>query len=462
VKGAHRAAEAGLLLWLVAVVFGRNRIFRQPLVLPLLFYVLFSGISTALSAEPLLSWDRMKIVCLVLVAVLFAQNLKTLRQAKIMAAVLVVSAVLTSALTFWQMTWGVGVAVNAVPRDSAVAKAGLAPGDIIAAVGSKRLRTPDGFRKLIQNAAPGTALQLRLLRGNIATPLERITVRTSREDVMAAGLLSPSLSRGRPPRAQGTMAHYMVYAEILLQFALLTWGLAVASQRHNPRMCFLLVLATVAITGALALTKTRSALGAVLVVAMVVVLMAAGRRFRLTALAAFAVLAILGTIWIHHSRGFAWIDMRDPGTQYRVSAWKDGLQLVRQHPWFGVGMESIRTHWQQWHMQTFATFHVQQHFHSTWIQLAAERGLLATAAWTWFVVGYLAYLLRLARRARKQDWFAYGIVLGTLAAMLGFLVESVVQYNLGEEQAVVTLWFLAGMSFAVDRLLRAQENAQPS
>jgi O-antigen ligase len=323
------------------------------------------------------------------------------------------------------------------------------------------VRTPDSFRKLIQKAAPGTALQLHLRRGNIATPLERITVGTRSEDVVAAGLLSPSaLSRGRPPRAQGTMAHYMVYAEILLQFALLTWGLAVASQRRNPRLCFLLVLATVAITGALALTKTRSALGAVLVVAMVVVLMAAGRRFRLTALAAFALLAILGTVWIHHSRGFAWIDMRDPGTQYRISAWRDGLQLVRQHPWFGVGMESIRTHWREWHMQTFATFHVQQHFHSTWIQLAAERGLLATAAWIWFVVGYLVFLLRLARRIRRQDWFAYGIVLGTLAAMLGFLVESVVQYNLGEEQAVVTLWFLAGMTFAIGRLLRTREAAQ--
>jgi hypothetical protein len=37
--------------------------------------------------------------------------------------------------------------------------------------------------------------------------------------------------------------------------------------------------------------------------------------------------------------------------------------------------------------------------------------------------------------------------------MLGFLIESVVQYNLGEQQVVAALWFFAGMAFAADRVV---------
>src|SRR5205085_11231418 len=96
--------------------------------------------------------------------------------------------------------------------------------------------------------------------------------------------------------------------------------------------------------------------------------------------------------------------------------WQDGLRLVRQHPWFGVGMETVRTHWQEWNIRGFALYHVVSHFHSTFLQIAVERGLTTLAAWLWFVVAYLVFLLRLVRKARPTGGMAAGLAAGVLAA----------------------------------------------
>src|SRR5437588_3111134 len=78
IKGAQHAWKLAFLIWLAKLIIQRKRPFPVPLylLLPLTAYVLLSGISTALSPDPTLSWDRMKIVCLVLVGLLFAANLK--------------------------------------------------------------------------------------------------------------------------------------------------------------------------------------------------------------------------------------------------------------------------------------------------------------------------------------------------------------------------------------------------
>jgi O-antigen ligase len=460
VKGAHHAYEAALILWLSTVLFGDKAILRQPLVAPMLLYLVFSAVSTALSPDPLLSWDRMKIVGLMLVCVVVAQNLKSLQQIKWIVAALVLGAMLSAGITAWQMMAGIGLEVRNLRPASALFHAGIGPGDTITSINGHRVRTAEQLRTELGRLPVRSRVDVVVLHW---APFQRLTLSIAGIDLVNSGLLDPgAVIPGIPERALGTFPHYAVYAELLLQLSLFTWGLVVAAYSKDRRLAAALLVTFAAMAAALAATKTRSALGALLIAALVVVWLATERRARIASLPLFAVLFLAATLWVHHSRGFKWIDMRDPGTQYRIMIWKDGMHLVKQHPWFGVGMETVRVHWREWHVQAYAYFNSQSHFHSTWVQLAAERGLLALAAWVWFVVAYLVFLARLIRRTRTVDWFAYGIALGTMSAMIGFLIESVVQYNLGEEQVVVTLWFFAALTFAVDRIISADAQAGPA
>ena len=132
--------------------------------------------------------------------------------------------------------------------------------------------------------------------------------------------------------------------------------------------------------------------------------------------------------------------------------WEDGIRLVREHPWFGVGMETVRVHYREWNIRGFIQYNVQSHFHSTFLQIAVERGIPALLAWLWFGVAYFVFLWRLIRRLATQSRFASGAAAGALAAFLAFSFTSLFHYNLGEESLAMILFFYFGIAVAIDRM----------
>jgi O-antigen ligase len=156
-------------------------------------------------------------------------------------------------------------------------------------------------------------------------------------------------------------------------------------------------------------------------------------------------------------RGLNLIDSTDPGTDYRLLMWRDGLRLIKSHPLFGVGMNSIRDSWWKFDLAAYKKYGVRLDFHSTPIQLAVESGLLVLLAWLALMGVYWVMLARLVAHARRQeDATLYGIALGVLGGTSGFLTSSPVHYNFGDSIAVLLFWFLAGMALALRRHLSAE------
>jgi putative inorganic carbon (HCO3(-)) transporter len=156
---------------------------------------------------------------------------------------------------------------------------------------------------------------------------------------------------------------------------------------------------------------------------------------------------------MRHARRTEWINRNDSGTQFRVLMWKDGLRLVGQHPWFGVGMETVRVHFRDWNIHGFIQYNVRSHFHSTFLQIAVERGIPALLAWLWFGGAYLIFLLRLIARSSGRERFACSVAVGALAGFVAFTFTSFFHYNLGEESLAMIFFFYFGLAVAIDRLL---------
>lgn len=456
IKGAQHAWKLAFLLWLVQLVFDRRRPFPQPLTAPLLAYITLSGISTALTADPILSWDRMKIVCLVLVGVLFAQTLKRLSQVRILVLLLFLSALAAAAFTAWQYTYGIGVQIKQVPSGSPLARAGIRSNDIIAGIDGKSVHSPQQLMQQITAKSQWSPLDLKLLRGY---PLEKVAVTVSRDSFVRSGLGTQQLvlARGKPIRAQGQLRHYVVFAEMLMQLACLAWAvlLAMGPKARGWRVLSAVVFASVTI--ALMFTETRAAMAGLAVGCFVAVLLLTKHSSKRWAIYALLLLIVIAVFWTRYVRHVQWIDLNDTGTHFRVLMWEDGLRLIGQHPWFGIGMESVRTYWRQWNIRGFAQYHVVSHFHCTFLQIAVDRGLTTLAAWLWFVVAYLIFLVGLIGRARTQSKFAAGVVAGALAGFVAFQVTSVVHYNLGEEPLATILFFYFGVAVAIDRMLNDKE-----
>jgi O-antigen ligase len=117
-------------------------------------------------------------------------------------------------------------------------------------------------------------------------------------------------------------------------------------------------------------------------------------------------------------------------------------------------METIRNHWTEWNIRAYTFFHDESHFHSDMMQIAVERGLPALAAWLWFVIAYLIFLLRLIRKTRQRSRFATGVVAGVLASFVAFQTTALVHYDLGIESVAMILFFYFGLAMAIDRMVQ--------
>jgi len=451
IKGAERSWKLALVLWLVKLAVERARPFKQPLAAPLIAFVVLSAISTMLSPDPLLSWDRMKFVCLFLAGIVVAQNIQRLAQIRWLLILLVLSGFTTTLFTGWQYTYGIGVLIKDVPMANLLGKAGVRPNQIITAVDGQKVHSPEDLVGRLRSLPPNTPIQIEYIPYLDSRPT---TLTTTPEDFHHAGLGTPamSLARGKPWRAQGTLGHYVVFAEMLMQLGCMAFALLLASERGQTLWKLVFAIAFAAITAALLLTETRAAVGGLVIGCLIMLLLLEQGRRRWFAVVALVAILASATLWIQRTRGVQWVDRNDISTHFRVLMWEDGVRLVREHPWFGVGMESVRNHWLEWNIRGFIQYHVRSHFHSTFLQIAVERGIPALLAWLWFCIAYIVLLVRLVARLRAHSRFACVISAGLLAAFVAFNFTSFFHYNLGEESLAMVLFFFYGLAMAIERI----------
>src|SRR5215211_9371544 len=104
-------------------------------------------------------------------------------------------------------------------------------------------------------------------------------------------------------------------------------------------------------------------------------------------------------------------------------------------------MDAMQLHWSEWGFPGKDMLHL----HSTPLQLAFDRGLPVLALWLWMMIAFWLTIARAERSAADlSDTNRYGILLGTLGALTGFLISSLVNYNYGDAEVVMMFWFLMG------------------
>jgi O-antigen ligase len=458
IKGAERAWKIALVLWLIKLAVGRMRPFWQPLAAPLLAYAVLTAISTALSPEPGLSWDRVKIACLYLAGIVVAQNLKRLSQVRWLVLVFLFSGLVAAAFTGWQYTYGIGVRLVALPESSHLYQQGIHPNDIITQINGWSVHTAEQLREEVARVPADSAITVKVIRFFDVRPT---VVTVTSQDFSNAGLGTNAmqLERGKPYRAQGTLGHYVVFAEMLMQIGCLAWALLLVTDLRQKGRWIAFGSVFLAVTAALLMTGTRAAIAGLVVGCLLSLLMLRRGVLRWAAVGALIGVLAGATAWIQHSRGVSWVDHSDISTQFRVLMWQDGLRLVKEHPWFGVGMETVRLHWMEWNIRGFIQYHVMSHFHSTYLQIAVERGIPALLAWLWFCGVYLVFLVRLLARVGPKDRFTAGIVSGIFAGFSAFALTGFFHYNLGEESLAMTIFFFYGLAIAIDRITSNDEGS---
>jgi putative inorganic carbon (hco3(-)) transporter len=124
---------------------------------------------------------------------------------------------------------------------------------------------------------------------------------------------------------------------------------------------------------------------------------------------------------------------------------RQGVTMIRAHPLTGVGPNMVERVYEE-HRDPTAPEHANPHLHNVPMQIAAERGLLALAAFAWFLVAASTDLLRLLRHSRYKCLPATA-----LAAIAGMLAAGLFEYNFGDSEFLMLFLVLLTLPFAAER-----------
>ena len=464
----------GMVLWLTRFLAKpAPRLYRTPLDYALFGFFILTGVSALFSYEPLVSVGKLRAASLFTIVYLVAENIPSLRVARLLAFTLIASCMVNVFLTAGQLSLGKGVKVEGVSAGSPLKRAifhtrtlvkptPIEDGDIVWEVDGVRVDNASDLAAML--AHMGTqAAKVRIYRVEWTPTLEvprglMINGSTPEQQLGIA-----SWSRGRDWRATGFYGHWVTYAEVLQLIASLALGLFLATPRKLSSGGSALLVALAGLLFALGMTVTRASWAGFLVSAVVMLSMSVSRRTLIVVGACAIPLVLGGLLVLRSKRSVSFIDTQDQSTTWRETEWREGTHLFLSSPrhWVvGVGMDSLKAHWLEWGLFEGGKIPMG-HMHSNLLQLALERGAPALIVWLLLLGTYARMLWRVIRKVEVNgnddcSWVDRGICLGALGGLVGFFTSGLVHYNWGDSEVVMVLFLIMGLTLAVNEFINSR------
>jgi O-antigen ligase len=246
-------------------------------------------------------------------------------------------------------------------------------------------------------------------------------------------------------RIKGPFSHYMIFAGwVLLAVVVLLGEMLLSHERQRWWLGVPVALGT----SALVLSYTRNAW--VGLAAAVLLLAVVWRRWLLVVIP-----AVLVALWLllprpFIERGFSVFDLRQPANYDRLCMTMSGLQMIRDHPFTGVGPGMVRRLYPLYRRDDAPRWSVP-HLHNNPVQIAAERGLPALAAYLWLLGAFFTVTWRSLPRLPVERRAGVG---AAMAAMLAMTVAGLFEYNFWSApvQYATLVIMGAGMGRAEERV----------
>lgn len=323
-----------------------------------------------------------------------------------------------------------------------------------------------GFLSMVFSLDPGWSLQRGgEMFGLVTLPLALLWIRDSKrlrlvmDGIVVMGALSALWGLGQfftgygdlGQRIRGPFSHYMTFAGLLLMANLV---LLARFACRRPRLGDWRWIACVAITAALLGSLTRSSWVALAITLFILVLVRRPRSPLVWTPVAIVALSLLaGPV---RERVASIVDFQDPSNYDRLSMLDAGLEMVSERPFFGLG-PGMAERLYPIYRPLAAPRHTVPHLHNTYLEIAAERGLIGLGAYLWLLGSALLASYRGYRKCsrasppmaspRYEELF-----LGSFLALVGFSLAGLFEANWLDTEVQRVALFLIAVPF----LLKAQ------
>jgi len=136
---------------------------------------------------------------------------------------------------------------------------------------------------------------------------------------------------------------------------------------------------------------------------------------------------------------------------FRFVVWRTGIEMIRAHPWFGLGPEEIKLQFDRYvppDIPRPLPTGFYGHLHNIYLHYAAERGIPTMLMLMW-MLGRILYdclrrVWRLPPGRSDLKWVLHGAVAVVIAAMIAGFFE----LNLGDSEVLTMFLVAVGCAYA--------------
>lgn len=126
--------------------------------------------------------------------------------------------------------------------------------------------------------------------------------------------------------------------------------------------------------------------------------------------------------------------------------WGAGLRMFRDHPLTGVGLQDLHALYDRY--RSPLAVERAGHLHNVFVQIAAQMGVIGLAAFAWLYASLVRAAAAGLRPLLARRGVAAGLKLGVVAALAGFVVAGLFEWNFGDEELLYPLYLLVGLAWA--------------
>ena len=255
-------------------------------------------------------------------------------------------------------------------------------------------------------------------------------------------------------RIRGFMGHWMTFSGLLMILNVLLLSHLLFSREH-PGWFY---PAFLILSAALLLSLTRNAWLGFLAAAVALISM---RRMKwIIAFPVVVGIVFLASLLVFPStvalRMSGMFNPSETSNRDRLQMFQSGLQIIRDYPLTGVGSGMIPQVYPRYRAPD-SVFRNNQHLHNNLVQVAAENGILALAAWLWLMVKVIFDLIHWKRNVMSAE--ERFMIHGTIGIVISLFVAGMFEYNFGDSEIKMLFFVLITLPYAWHKQVQTrQEN----
>ncbi|HSD84285.1 MAG TPA: O-antigen ligase family protein, partial [Anaerolineae bacterium] len=187
-------------------------------------------------------------------------------------------------------------------------------------------------------------------------------------------------------------------------------------------------LALIPIAAAIVFSQSRGAIFIGVPLSILAIGLLAGGRWLWAALGLIVVGALAAIPLLNSPRVQAIFSSSGGTSFFRLALWKSSIEMIRDHPWFGVGPDNFLYAYRGRYMLPEAWQEsFLSHPHNVLLDFAARLGLIGLGVFIWLQIAFWVTAFRVMHRA-KRAWARdrWALIIGLMASMIDFLAHGLV------------------------------------